>query len=234
MPNAATDGRMTLMEQEAGEAAAAVAAMLTANRDAFAAIGRRLRASPPAAVVTCARGSSDHAATYAKYLIETMTGTPTASAALSIASLYDAPAVAGNRLCLAVSQSGKSPDLLAAVEQQRDAGAFVVALVNAEGSPLAGLADVVIPLSAGTERSVAATKSYIASLAAIAALVAAWAEDEVLDAALAALPRQLEQAFALDWSPAVAAFRGATNLFVLGRGQDPDSPPHLNKVTETL
>ena len=206
------------MEQEAGEAAAAVAAMLTANRDAFAAIGRRLRASPPAAVVTCARGSSDHAATYAKYLIETMTGTPTASAALSIASLYDAPAVAGNRLCLAVSQSGKSPDLLAAVEQQRDAGAFVVALVNAEGSPLAGLADVVIPLSAGTERSVAATKSYIASLAAIAALVAAWAEDEVLDAALAALPRQLEQAFALAWSPAVAAFRGATNLFVLGRG----------------
>lgn len=218
MPNAAADGQITLMEREAGEAAAAVAAMLAANRDAFAAIGRRLRASPPAAVVTCARGSSDHAATYAKYLIETMTGTPTASAALSIASLYDAPAVAGNRLCLAVSQSGKSPDLLAAVEQQRDAGAFVVALVNAGGSPLADLADVVIPLSAGVERSVAATKSYIASLAAIAALVAAWAEDGALEAALAALPCQLTQAFALDWSPAVAAFRGATNLFVLGRG----------------
>src|SRR3546814_1538182 len=86
-------------------------------------------------------------------------------------------------------------DLLAAVEQQRDAGAFVVALVNAEGSPLAGLADVVIPLSAGVERSVAATKSYIASLAAIAALVAAWAEDDALEAALTALPGQLEQAF---------------------------------------
>lgn len=217
-PNAAIDGRQTLMEQEAGEAAAAVAEMLAANRDAFAAIGRRLRASPPAAVVTCARGSSDHAATYAKYLIETMTGTPTASAALSIASLYDAPAVAGNRLCLAISQSGKSPDLLAAVEQQRDAGAFVVVLVNAEGSTLASLADVAIPLSAGVERSVAATKSYIASLAAIAALVAAWAEDTVLDDALTALPAQLKQAFALDWSPAVGAFRDATNLFVLGRG----------------
>src|SRR3546814_7566648 len=85
-----------------------------------------------------------------------------------MASLYDAPALAGNRLCLAISQSCKSPDLLAAVEQQRDACAFVVALVNAEGSPLAGLAVVVIPLSAGAERSVAATKSYIASLAAIA------------------------------------------------------------------
>ncbi|KTE14349.1 SIS domain-containing protein [Sphingopyxis sp. H115] len=218
MLNAALDGRQTLMEQEAREAAEAVANMLAANRDAFAAIGRRLRASPPTAVVTCARGSSDHAATYAKYLIETMTGTPTASAALSIASLYDAPAVAGNRLCLAISQSGQSPDLLAAVEQQRDAGAFVVALVNAEGSPLADLADVVIPLSAGVERSVAATKSYIASLAAIAALVAAWAEDKALDAALIALPRQLMRAFALDWGPAIPAFQRATNLFVLGRG----------------
>lgn len=217
-PNAASDGRQTLMEQEAGEAADAVANMLKANSDAFGAIGRRLRASPPAAVVTCARGSSDHAATYAKYLIETMTGTPTASAALSIASLYDAPAVAGNRLCLAISQSGKSPDLLAAVEQQRDAGAFVVALVNAEDSPLAALADVVIPLSAGVERSVAATKSYIASLAAIAALVAAWTEDAALENALTALPGQLAEAFALDWSPAIGAFKGATNLFVLGRG----------------
>ncbi|MEI4509036.1 SIS domain-containing protein [Sphingopyxis sp. CCNWLW253] len=217
-PNAASDGRQTLMEQEAGEAAGGVARMLEANRDAFAAIARRLRASPPAAVVTCARGSSDHAATYAKYLIETMTGTPTASAALSIASLYDVPAVAGNRLCLAISQSGKSPDLLAAVEQQRDAGAFVVVLVNAEGSPLAALADVVIPLSAGVERSVAATKSYIASLAAIAALVAAWSEDAALESALTALPDQLARAFALDWSPAVGAFQGATNLFVLGRG----------------
>ena len=216
-PNAAGDGQ-TLMEQEAGEAAAAVAAMLAANREAFVAIGRRLRTSPPVAVVTCARGSSDHAATYAKYLIETMTGTPTASAALSIASLYDAPAVTGHRLCLAISQSGKSPDLLAAVEQQRDAGAYVVALVNADASPLAGLADVVIPLSAGVERSVAATKSYIASLAAIAALVAAWAEDAALETALTALPPRLVQAFALDWSSAVGAFRDATNLFVLGRG----------------
>ena len=82
-PSAALDRRQTLMEQEAGEAAAAVAHMLGANRNAFVEIGRRLRASPPGAVVTCARGSSDHAATYAKYLIETMTGTPTASAALS-------------------------------------------------------------------------------------------------------------------------------------------------------
>lgn len=218
MLNAAPDGRHTVMEQEAGEAATAVARMLAANREAFDAIAHRLRASPPTAVVTCARGSSDHAATYAKYLIETMTGTPTASAALSIASLYDAPSPVGNRLCLAISQSGQSPDLLAAVEQQRASGAFVVALVNAPDAPLADRADVVIRLSAGTERSVAATKSYICSLAAIAALVAAWSQDAALADALDTLPARLDDAFAFDWSPAVAAFRDATNLFVLGRG----------------
>ncbi|KTE30094.1 MULTISPECIES: SIS domain-containing protein [unclassified Sphingopyxis] len=208
----------TLMAAEAGQAAAAVAAMLAANAAAFATIGTRLRAAPPAAVVTCARGSSDHAATYAKYLIETMTGTPTASAALSVASLYDAPTLAGARLCLAISQSGKSPDLLAAVEAQKKAGAFVVALLNAEDAPLCALADVVIALKAAPEKSVAATKSYIASLAAIAALVAAWAEDDALGEALTALPGELAEAFALDWSAAIPAFADAQNLFVLGRG----------------
>ncbi|MBU0823762.1 MAG: SIS domain-containing protein [Alphaproteobacteria bacterium] len=216
--SAALDGRHTVMEHEAGEAAAAVARMLEANCDAFTAIANRLHASPPTAVVTCARGSSDHAATYAKYLIETMTGTPTASAALSIASIYDAPSLVGNRLCLAISQSGQSPDLLAAVEQQRASGAFVVALVNASDTPLADLADIVIPLSAGVERSVAATKSYICSLAAIAALIAAWSQDAALSDAFDTLPARLDDAFALDWSPAVAAYRDATNLFVLGRG----------------
>jgi len=208
----------TLMAAEAGQAAAAVAAMLTANAEAFAAVGARLRAAPPAAVVTCARGSSDHAATYAKYLIETMTGTPTASAALSVASLYDAPTLAGERLCLAISQSGKSPDLLAAVEAQKKAGAYVVALLNAEDAPLCALADTVIALKAAPEKSVAATKSYISSLAAIAALVAAWAEDDALGEALTALPGQLAEAFALDWSAAIPAFADAQNLFVLGRG----------------
>lgn len=217
-PDAARAETSTLMAREAAEGGAAVARMLVAGRTAIAEVSARLRAAPPAVVVTCARGSSDHAATYAKYLIETLTGVPTASAALSVASLYDAPATPGNRLCLAISQSGKSPDLLATVEHQRAAGAFVVALVNAEDAPLAALADVVIPLKAGAEQSVAATKSYICSLAAIAALTAAWAEDDALIQAVEQLPVQLEQAFALDWSPAVAALEDASSLFVLGRG----------------
>lgn len=217
-PDAAEARSNTLMAREAAEAGAAVARMLATGRTTIAQAAVRLRASPPAVVVTCARGSSDHAATYAKYLIETLVGIPTASAALSVASLYDAPAVPGNRLCLAISQSGQSPDLLATVEHQRAAGAFVVALVNAEDSPLAALADAVIPLKAGPERSVAATKSYICSLAAIAALTAAWADDAALSHAVEQLPAQLERAFALDWSPALAALTDASSLFVLGRG----------------
>ncbi|MBP2274950.1 MULTISPECIES: SIS domain-containing protein [Sphingomonas] len=208
----------TLMFQEAAEAGAAVARMLAANGPAFAALGAKLRAAPPAVIVTCARGSSDHAATYGKYLIETRTGIPVASAAPSVASVYAAPAVQGHALCIAISQSGRSPDLLATVAAQKAAGAHVVALVNDATSPLADTADTVIALSAGVERSVAATKSYIASLAALAALVAEWAEDDTLRRAVMGLPDALARSWALDWGSVGASLQDATNLFVIGRG----------------
>jgi glucosamine--fructose-6-phosphate aminotransferase (isomerizing) len=121
-------------------------------------------------------------------------------------SLYDAPVVtSGEGACAsAISQSGRSPDMLSTVERQKASGALVVALVNDETSPLAAMADVVLPLCAGPEISVAATKSYIASLAGIAAIVAAWRGDADLQTALAALPAQLDAAFQLDWSPLAA------------------------------
>jgi glutamine---fructose-6-phosphate transaminase (isomerizing) len=209
----------TLMEAEALEAPDAVARVLASNTGTFARIAERLQADPPAVVISCARGSSDHAATYAKYLIETLTGTPTASAAPSVASIYGAsPRAPCQRLCLAISQSGRSPDLLAAVERQRDAGAYVVVLVNAENSPLAALADEVIALSAGPEHAVAATKSCLASLAALAALAAAWGEDAALMHALAALPDALRAAAVLDWSAAIDPMLDAPSMFVLARG----------------
>jgi glucosamine--fructose-6-phosphate aminotransferase (isomerizing) len=184
----------------------------------LARIGARLREDPPEAVVTCARGSSDHAATYGKYLIETMTGVITASAALSVASVFRAQSRAAPRLCIAVSQSGRSPDLLETVAAQRDAGAFVVALVNQPGSPLAELADEVLELQAGREQSVAATKSYIVSLAALAALTAAWTGGRVLEEAIGGLPELLQRAFEADWSPAIPILADASSLFVIGRG----------------
>ena len=136
------------------------------------------------------RGSSDHAAIYGKYLIETRTGLPTSSAAPSVSSVYRAEQKMQSTLFLAISQFGKSPDLLAATEAAKAAGAFVIALVNVADSPLAEPADEVVPLRAGPENSVAATKSYIATLAALVHLVAAWTEDPELTQALDDLPAQ--------------------------------------------
>jgi glucosamine--fructose-6-phosphate aminotransferase (isomerizing) len=206
------------MYLEAGQASGVVAAQLAANAEKAEMIGARLRAEPPRAVVTCARGSSDHAATFAKYLIETRTGVLTSSAALSVSSVYAAHQNMDGVLYLAISQSGKSPDLLASVRAAKEAGAFTIALVNDVTSPLAQLVDEVLPLHAGPELSVAATKSYIAALSAIVQLVAAWTRDEALKTGLAALPAGLAKAWTLDWTPAVERLKTASNLYVLGRG----------------
>lgn len=208
----------TRMFQEAGQAAAVAAAQLSANAARIETLAQRLRAHPPRVVVTCARGSSDHAATFARYLIETKTGVLTSSAGLSVSSVYDASPNLEGALYLAISQSGKSPDLLAAVRAAKAAGAYAVALVNVVDSPLADLADEVIPLHAGSELSVAATKSYIAALVAVTQLIAAWTRDEELVTALEGLPTLLSQAWNLDWSPAVERLKDARNLYALGRG----------------
>ncbi len=206
------------MYREAAQAPEAVREQLQANAARVSQLAQRLRHSPPRAVVTCARGSSDHAATFARYLIETRLGLLTSSAPPSVSSVYAARPDLSGALMLAISQSGASPDLLAAVSSARAAGARIVALVNTQDSPLAQLADDLLPLHAGVERSVAATKSYIASLAAIVHLVALWSDDAPLAAALQQAPELLTRAWQLDWSAAVAQLTGAHNLYVIGRG----------------
>lgn len=206
------------MRREAGESGQAVARFLERNADTLRQLAEHLRANPPALVVTCARGSSDHAATYGKYLIETFLGLPVASAAPSVTSVFAAEFQRTGALLIAISQSGRSPDLLSTVERYKQAGAYVVVLVNDETSPLAAMADVLLPLWAGPETSVAATKSFITSIAGLAALVTHWSGDTALLEALSALPAQLEQAYALDWTPMVEALTDARNLFIVGRG----------------
>lgn len=208
----------TLMAAETREAPRVVRDLLARNAEAAEALGARLRAAPPRMVLTLARGSSDHAATFAKYLIETRAGVITASAAPSVSSVYAAPTDAVGVLCLAISQSGASPDLLASARAAKDAGATLVALVNAPGSPLADLADLELPLWAGPELSVAATKSYLAALSAIAQLTAAWTEDDTLAVALDALPEQMAAALALNWGDALKVLADARSLYVVGRG----------------
>jgi len=208
----------TLMYREAHETAEVVARQLARNAAALEALGAALRARPPRFIVTCARGSSDHAAAYAKYVFETKLGLATASASPSIASIYDARLRLEDALFVAVSQSGKSPDLLRSAQAAREAGARVLALVNVEDSPLAQLADTVIPLCAGPERSVAATKSYLATLAAVLQLAAHWSGDASLHAVLARLPDDLRRGWDADWSALADALAPVRNLFVVGRG----------------
>jgi glucosamine--fructose-6-phosphate aminotransferase (isomerizing) len=206
------------MYREAEQAPHVVRQQLEMNAERVAQIGSLLRKMKPRAVVTCARGSSDNAATFAKYLIESRARVLTSSAAPSLSSLYEAQADLRGVVCLAISQSGKSPDLLASVEAAKRGGALVIALCNWTDSPLAALADHLVPLCAGVEMSVAATKSYITSLSAVLHLVASWTADQSLLDALLRSPQQLEQAWELDWSRAVPALQDATNLYVVGRG----------------
>lgn len=213
-----TNPTTTKMYAEAAEAADAVARQFAANGAVIDALVARLKHSPPRFIVTCARGSSDHAATYGKYLFETTLGLITASASPSVGSVYAVRPQLEGALFLVISQSGKSPDLLRNAEIAKAAGAIVVALVNVADSPLARLADTVIPLHAGPENSVAATKSYLCSLAALLQLAAHWSGDAALLAAIGELPDAMRAAWRQDWSSLVSGLRLAQNLFVLGRG----------------
>jgi glutamine---fructose-6-phosphate transaminase (isomerizing) len=209
----------TLMYAEAAEAAHVVSNQLKANGAAITALAQRLKSANPDIIFTCARGSSDHAATFAKYLFETRLGIPTISQAPSISSIYGGPLLhMKGQPFICISQSGKSPDLLLSAEAAAKAGALVIAFVNDETSPLAQMAEVVIPLHAGPEKSVAATKSYIATLSALSHLAAEWTGDAALQSAVEALPETLGAAWAQDWGAAVDLFQNAQSLFVLGRG----------------
>jgi glutamine---fructose-6-phosphate transaminase (isomerizing) len=206
------------MFAEAAQASKVVRAQLQHNAAQLRELGDLLRERPPRAVVTCARGSSDHAATYAKYLIEAHTRVLTSSAAPSVSSVYDANTDLRGVLFIAISQSGRSPDLLAATKNAKAQGATTVALCNTREAPLMELAHVAVPLHAGTESSVAATKTYIATLSCIVQLVAYWADDTALLKALERLPDQLAQAWQRNWSAGVHMLKDAVNLFVVARG----------------
>ena len=212
------DPAATRMFAEAAEAADVVARQTAANRRTIDRFADSLRSRAPRTVLTCARGSSDHAATYLKHLVETRARVVVASASPSIASLYGGAPATEDMLAIGLSQSGASPDLLATMEAAAAGGARTLALVNVADSPLAALADTVLPLHAGPETSVAATKSYIATLAAAASLIAAWTHDAGLASAVETLPEALRAAWASDWSPLVDTLARARGLYVIGRG----------------
>jgi glucosamine--fructose-6-phosphate aminotransferase (isomerizing) len=208
----------TALFREASAGASVVSAQTKLNRAKYADLGRELRTRKPRVVITCGRGSSDHAATFARYLIETRMGLMTASAAPSVNSVYRTEQDLTQCLFLAISQSGMSPDLLEATRAARNGGAIVVAIVNAIDSPLAEAAHYTLPLLAGPEACVAATKSFLASLSALVALVAAWGANSELQSALDEAPALLAQAWELDWGDALPQLISSEHLYVISRG----------------
>ena len=206
------------MLAEAGEAPQAVARLLASDRETYAALAADLRNTPPAAMLTVARGSSDHAAHYMAYLTMARLGRLVTSLPMSLVTLYPSRLVCDGLVAFGFSQSGQSPDIVAPIAAVRERGARTVALVNDTASPLAKAAQWLLPLHAGREQSVAATKSYIAQLVAGARLVALWEREKTLLDAVEALPEALSKAAALDWSPAVEALRDVDRLYVIGRG----------------
>ena len=208
----------SLMLEEARCAPQAAAELLDADEAVYRDLGAALRAQPPTGIVTIARGSSDHAAAYLAYLLTVHTGRLVTSIPMSLVTLYHAPLLAERLLAIAISQSGRSPDLLEPIQVLRRGGATTVALLNDEAAPLGSSAQWLLPLHAGTEASVAATKSFICSLVAGARLTAHWCQSQDLLAALRGLPEALAQARDLDWSGAVPALAGSERLMVIARG----------------
>jgi glucosamine--fructose-6-phosphate aminotransferase (isomerizing) len=208
----------SLMLEEAVSAAECVSLQLSRDVERYVDLGRRLRSTNFNTALTVARGSSDHAAGYCAYLIMARLGRIVASLPMSLVTLYKSPLVTRDTLTIAISQSGQSPDVVEPIRYFRDGGATTVALVNDIASPLAQAAEWAMPLHAGKEVSVAATKSFITSLVAGARLVAQWQNDPELTEGLAALPDALAIAARADWSAAIEVLAPARNIMVVGRG----------------
>jgi glutamine---fructose-6-phosphate transaminase (isomerizing) len=208
----------TFMATEIAETGAAIRRQLDANAQAAAELAAQLRAGDPPFVATIARGSSDHAALFLKHVIELRVGLACASLGPSIASLYRAPLRLDRAVAITISQSGRSPDIVAMQLAAKQAGATTIALVNDAESSAARDADALLPLHAGEERSVAATKSMIASLVASLSLAAEWSRDAELAAALDRLPAILETPRGAPADEAVEALARTGSLYVIGRG----------------
>jgi glutamine---fructose-6-phosphate transaminase (isomerizing) len=208
----------SLMLEEACSAGEFVAHQLASDRERYAELGRKLRSTQHSTVLTVARGSSDHAAGYCAYLIMARLGRIVASLPMSLVTLNKSPLVTRDTLAIAISQSGQSPDVIEPIRYFRAGGATTVALVNDADSPLAQSAEWALPLHAGAELSVAATKSFIASLVASARLAGQWQDDREFLARIGALPEALQAATQCDWSQAIDVLAPASSIMVVGRG----------------
>jgi glucosamine--fructose-6-phosphate aminotransferase (isomerizing) len=205
------------MASEIGESADVVS-RIVGNRRATGEIARRVDIGSAPLCVLCGRGSSGHAGVFLRYLIETRLRLPVSASAPSVITAFRTPLKLRNALFIVISQSGRSPDLVAATISARAAGARTVAITNATSSPVSAAAEFVIPIEAAAEHSVAATKTVIGSMAAGGEFIAELAEDDALRSALGRLPERLDRALTLDWSEISDDIAKASAVFVAARG----------------
>jgi glucosamine--fructose-6-phosphate aminotransferase (isomerizing) len=195
----------------------------------------RIRALRPRIVVFCGRGSSGQVGVYLRYLFEARLGILASAAAPSVMTAYGARIDMQGCLFIVISQSGRSPDLVASTERARRQGALTLAIVNDPHAPVAEAAEFVLPIDAGSERAVAATKTVVLSMIAGARVVAMLAQDVMLNDALAHLPERLRRALGCDWSVWADCLAGAPAVFVTARGYAFAAAREIAlKVTETL
>ncbi|KPA20712.1 Glutamine--fructose-6-phosphate aminotransferase (isomerizing) [Shimia sp. SK013] len=207
----------TRMKNEILEIPDVVERLLLQGAGSVKATADEVRNLDPRFFLSVARGSSDHAATYLKYVSELLLGVPMASIGPSIKSIYDVDIAAKGTMCIAVSQSGQSPDIASLTKALGEAGAYTVAITNEMGSPLAQSTSATLPIHAGKELSVAATKTFVTSMVAGLWLLAELKADAGLLRAIHALPDHLAKATQCDWSSAVDSV-DRNSLFSLGRG----------------
>lgn len=205
------------MAREIAEIPAATERLL-ARTDALAAAVERIQRAKPHIVVFCGRGSSGHVGVYLRYLFETRLGLLASAAAPSVVTAYQTPPQLRGTLFILISQSGRSPDLVNATEVARKCGALTLAILNDADSPAATASELTLPISAGPENSVAATKTVVLSMMAGAQLVAALARDDELNDGLKRLPGRLSRALTCDWLPWAERTARAAAAFVVGRG----------------
>lgn len=208
----------TIMENEARQSPIVIQKQLELNGTIVKEIARKLVFLNPKMVMIIGRGSSDHAGVFAKYLIEIELNIPTCSAAPSVSSIYKKQLKLDSALVIVISQSGRSPDIIEQAKMAKSGGAYCIAIVNDETSPLKDIVDQVLPIRAGKEVSVAATKSYLATLSALVHLIAVWSKNRALYASLKELPTVLQKVTANEIQLLPSDFEHIDNMVVLSRG----------------
>ncbi len=211
---------MTQMWKEIMEEPATIENSINQNISLIHDIVERIKQRNIEHIMIAARGTSDHAAVYAKYIMEIMLGIPVALAAPSVFTVYQRRLRLDNTLVIGISQSGKAMDVLEVVKSANSAGALTVSITNYSDSPLATEANYHMDCSAGVEKSVAATKTFLAQITLLAALTAVWAGDGQLLNEIRALPGKIEQTIQHSGyiSEKVQRYRYMEECFVLARG----------------